>query len=911
MEIRVTSNCNTNNALHSNSSMLPIDHSTPNLRSNCVSSPTLLSPSQGSSSHTGHGSSMGNPLFPANRMLSKNSNGTIAMTSCPTNDSELQLYRVLQRSNLLSYYDTFICQGGDDVQQLCDAGEEEFLEIMALVGMASKPLHVRRLQKALQEWVSNPAMFQAALVPTFPSSGDRPTGGLQPPNPTSSTGSSSSSSSSGSTASSTSSSAAAVAAAAAAVAAVAATTFHGLAPPSVLPLAPPPPSANINNLNNNSSSGFPLVNPSNLCNNNNSSSNGNRSVFPGNEQLDVKSINPVNLSSSSISSSPLNIGSMALQQQQQPNVTVMSSMGSLGVISSSSGTNQHQNHHHHHQQHQQQQQQQSSVHPSSHHHVTSSSSSSSASSSGSSSLSVSLSIHPKSSSTPTNGSVGITALSNHSSSHSGPPSPSSKDNSITITSNGNIQCPPNNLTSITSQNQARLITNEYGQPASPISLTPVLVDNQIIRLAEAAENLVKSLPPMDAKLATNKKRISKELEVVINMAEDDPKRMDEIRKYAAIYGRFDCKRKPEKPLTLHEVSVNEAAAQICKHIPALLTRRDELFPLARQVVRNSGYQYSKGHSRSQFYPKILDGSGYNNNVDSMIIEGNGSSSGKRRRLSENDSNYEVKLQCTEEEKSRRQGRLENIIDQLKTFECQQKDLKSQLQQAHDLQNLSHINQVQIELENISSQQMQLINEQSEINKQLKKWEKFQSGINNNRGLNRSLSDEKVDTDDTDSQFSVYSNELSPCMSQPGQPDESPVHESSQNSDNFNRILPTNKTGNHLVSNQLTRQLAHETLLDEGLRLVKEFTDVHIKDCDLSNRIKETIIINNNHHHLDSKDSNNNINNHNDHNSNDEINNHSSHSNGSSNDNGIDLRVKQIENGSPKSTSIQSTNWSHN
>ena len=46
--------------------------------------------------------------------------------------------------------------GGDDVQQLCEAGEEEFLEIMALVGMASKPLHVRRLQKALQDWVQNP-----------------------------------------------------------------------------------------------------------------------------------------------------------------------------------------------------------------------------------------------------------------------------------------------------------------------------------------------------------------------------------------------------------------------------------------------------------------------------------------------------------------------------------------------------------------------------------------------------------------------------------------------------------------------------------------------------------------------------------------------------------------------------------
>ena len=56
------------------------------------------------------------------------------------------------------YYYFFWCvaTGGDDVHQLCEAGEEEFLEIMALVGMASKPLHVRRLQKALHEWVQNP-----------------------------------------------------------------------------------------------------------------------------------------------------------------------------------------------------------------------------------------------------------------------------------------------------------------------------------------------------------------------------------------------------------------------------------------------------------------------------------------------------------------------------------------------------------------------------------------------------------------------------------------------------------------------------------------------------------------------------------------------------------------------------------
>jgi hypothetical protein len=35
--------------------------------------------------------------------------------------------------------------GGDDVQQLCEAGEEEFLEIMALVRIACTALHCTAL----------------------------------------------------------------------------------------------------------------------------------------------------------------------------------------------------------------------------------------------------------------------------------------------------------------------------------------------------------------------------------------------------------------------------------------------------------------------------------------------------------------------------------------------------------------------------------------------------------------------------------------------------------------------------------------------------------------------------------------------------------------------------------------------
>lgn len=119
---------------------------------------------------------------------------SVVSTSTPQNEAELQLYRVLQRASLLAYYDTllemgkqfdasthgfhhqkcsdwalnfdiirFYILGGDDVQQLCEAGQDEFLEIMTLVGMASKPLHVRRFQKALAEWVSNPPAFKMPL----------------------------------------------------------------------------------------------------------------------------------------------------------------------------------------------------------------------------------------------------------------------------------------------------------------------------------------------------------------------------------------------------------------------------------------------------------------------------------------------------------------------------------------------------------------------------------------------------------------------------------------------------------------------------------------------------------------------------------------------------------------------------
>ena len=52
---------------------------------------------------------------------------------------------------------------------------------------------------------------------------------------------------------------------------------------------------------------------------------------------------------------------------------------------------------------------------------------------------------------------------------------------------------------------------------------------------------------------------------VMGLSEEDDRKMDEIRKFSAIYGRFDCKRKQDKPLTLHEVIF---CKYFMKHLPS-------------------------------------------------------------------------------------------------------------------------------------------------------------------------------------------------------------------------------------------------------------------------------------------------------------------------------------------------------
>nr|XP_045623064.1 NGFI-A-binding protein homolog [Procambarus clarkii] len=236
------------------------------------------------------------------------------------------------------------------------------------------------------------------------------------------------------------------------------------------------------------------------------------------------------------------------------------------------------------------------------------------------------------------------------------------------------------------------------------------------------------------------------MKYIMNMSEDDPRRMDEIRKYAAIYGRFDCKRKPEKPLTLHEVSVNEAAAQICKYMPALLTRRDELFPLARQVVRDSGYQYSKGHSsRSQ-----------------TVV---GREEEPRTKRTRSDSGHDAGDLKNDLQWKKRQERLEAISEELRHMSERAEEVRTSLSSGG-----GDVTALTSQMDALQSRHSQLTLEQNELLKAQRKAKSDRVSV---------CSEERERGEDSDSQFS-YSGASSP-----------------------------------------SQQLVQDTLVDEGLRVVKE------------------------------------------------------------------------------------------
>ncbi|NP_001279730.1 NGFI-A-binding protein 1-like [Callorhinchus milii] len=502
-------------------------------------------------------------------------------TSQPSTLGELQLYRVLQRANLLIYYDAFIQQGGDDVQQLCDAAEEEFLEIMALVGMSSKPLHVRRLQKALQEWITSPSAFNQPLTKL---------------------------------------------------------------PASSIPIA--------------------------------------------------------KVSEASASASP----SSALEHQ---------------------------------------------------------------------------------------GSVLELANNNHS-------LPKMTENS----SQTDPLAGTHHLPSI-----SNIVTLSKEEPHSPPKDGPSLpLTQDVIQIiTNCAERLIQAVPRMDSKelecVFISNKKLAKTLGHIFEMSDQEPQKEEEIRKYSAIYGRFDSKRKDGKNLTLHEVMVNEAATQLCMIDSTLLARRDELFPLARQVVRESGYKYSH---RSKFVEIPTP---------------------KRARLDTNGQYLrdEVHTRTVQAElmKLKRQERLLEIQAILSGIYQKQEMLKTRIGHEELNHNVAEVHELQLELEKVTTEQLTLLQEQNDLIKKQKRSDKYFSAKARSLSLLGMHHMEEEDGGMSEGSGDDVSEDMTSNSSLAPSP------------------CPSDIPGTFRPSQTKTKQMIQLALIDEGLRVAQQHASPSTEEGDrISPRIKQ-------------------------------------------------------------------------
>ena len=355
----------------------------------------------------------------------------------PSTLAEWQLQAVLFHAKLTQYYDKFISLGGDDVDQMMQSDEQEFLEIMKLIGMASKPLHVRRLQRTLQEFSRDRAVFlQNSVTFIGPPPVDFPTSSSTTPMqaalqfliPGFASGTPGPSTTSMESLMS----------------------IQKLISPSFYQTSP-------------SSSGLPITSTS--------SASATANIFP----LPAVDATLLNL-----------VSQVPLQSLASPSMSQL------------------------------------------------------------------------------------------------PGAPSSRTQSPAIAG---------------PSGESR--TSFVASPGSESELSTdqpfeggILPDTDIPIIQKLAKQLYEqqgNLHQLEPRYVQNKKKLPKELIDIMSLPPSDPNRLNEYRKFSAIYGRYDAKRKPDKPLSYHELLVNEAAAQLCLLQPVLLTRRDELFPLARKVVRATNF----------------------------------------------------------------------------------------------------------------------------------------------------------------------------------------------------------------------------------------------------------------------------------------------------------------------------------
>ncbi|CAH8592750.1 NGFI-A binding protein 1 (EGR1 binding protein 1) [Schistosoma haematobium] len=129
----------------------------------------------------------------------------------------------------------------------------------------------------------------------------------------------------------------------------------------------------------------------------------------------------------------------------------------------------------------------------------------------------------------------------------------------------------------------------------PLKIRPsaTLMKSDYLKLEIAITALLPYLPKFQIRKSNNSRNTNEqEIQEILKLPENDQNRINGLRKHSLIFGRTDSVKRLTRPLRHFEITINEITFRLVQKIPELITQREHLFHIARQIVNTMNYGLS-------------------------------------------------------------------------------------------------------------------------------------------------------------------------------------------------------------------------------------------------------------------------------------------------------------------------------
>ncbi|TPP67716.1 NGFI-A-binding protein [Fasciola gigantica] len=144
-------------------------------------------------------------------------------------------------------------------------------------------------------------------------------------------------------------------------------------------------------------------------------------------------------------------------------------------------------------------------------------------------------------------------------------------------------------TSFANEQQQLFQLTTTNNPGMPLRPSASLLKGDVQKLSAAVNAIIPHLPSFPLRLINSRNNSERELQEILKLPLNDQSRLDGLRRHSTIFGRFDAPKRLTRPLRHFEVCVNEITHRLVRQIPELVTQREHLFHIARQVVNITNY----------------------------------------------------------------------------------------------------------------------------------------------------------------------------------------------------------------------------------------------------------------------------------------------------------------------------------